>query len=47
MEHVGRYLAYLYLLRVPLLAWLLLLTLPIAAVSQNAALSVRETFSRS
>jgi len=38
MEIVGRYLAYIYLLRVPLLVWALLLVLPFSAIPKGASL---------
>src|SRR5437870_10172473 len=38
MEIVGRYLAYIYLLRVPLLAWAILFVLPFSAIPKGASL---------
>src|SRR5688572_10007019 len=38
MESVGRYLAYIYLLRIPILTWTALFALPFLALPENAAL---------
>jgi hypothetical protein len=38
MERIGPYLAYIYLLRIPLLTWAILFVLPLLALPKDAAL---------